>query len=181
MAKIDTLRDTQTAQARLPSRQPPIVKFLLVKLAARCNIKCTYCYWFRDGDVYKKPAILTIDTEQAFCRRLEEHINKFALEEFVVIFHGGEPLLFPKHRFVEFQNRLSGIKARTGCAIQCGITTNGILIDAEWAKILSDYAVDVTISLDGPPDIHDKSRIGFKGEGTYADTLRGVQFFEPPG
>jgi uncharacterized protein len=181
MSQIDISRDTQDAQARFPTREPPILNFLLVKLAARCNIKCTYCYWFRDADVYKKPATLTLDSEQAFCRRLEEHIKSFALEEFVIIFHGGEPLLFPKQRFIDFQHRLSGIAERTGCAIQCGITTNATLIDAEWAKILRDHAVDVTISLDGPPDIHDKNRIGFKGEGTYADTLRGVQFLRAAG
>ena len=34
-----------------------------MKLAQRCNIACTYCYWFRDADVYKKPAVLTAETE----------------------------------------------------------------------------------------------------------------------
>ena len=29
--------------------------FVLVKLASRCNINCTYCYWFRDAEVYEKP------------------------------------------------------------------------------------------------------------------------------
>jgi hypothetical protein len=25
----------------------PVFTFVLVKLASRCNINCTYCYWFR--------------------------------------------------------------------------------------------------------------------------------------
>lgn len=33
----------------------PEFTFVLVKLASRCNIACTYCYWFRDDEVYKKP------------------------------------------------------------------------------------------------------------------------------
>jgi uncharacterized protein len=175
MASLDTLRDTQTGDPRFLSREPPIFSFLLVKLASRCNIKCTYCYWFRDADVYKKPAILAADSEEALCRSLEEHINTFAMKEFLIVFHGGEPLLFPKRRFVQLQHKLSAIEARAGCAIQRGVCTNAILIDAEWARIFRDYAVDVSVSLDGPADIHDKYRIGFKGEGTHADTLRGIE------
>ena len=53
--------------------------FVLVKLASRCNIKCTYCYWFRDAMVYAKPAVLTPEAEDAFCHRLEEHIREFEL------------------------------------------------------------------------------------------------------
>ena len=73
--------------------EPPVFTFLLVKLAQRCNIACTYCYWFRDADVYKKPAVLTVESEDALCKALEAHIREFDLENFVVIFHGGEPLL----------------------------------------------------------------------------------------
>ena len=174
MSKVDGVQYT-TARVRPSQRQAPIVSFLLVKLASRCNIECTYCYWFRDGDVYKKPAILAAGSEELLCRRIEEHIERFALEEFVIVFHGGEPLLFPKRRFVGLQRKLRGIQERTRCVIHCGITTNAILVDAEWANIFLDYAVDVTVSLDGPPDIHDKNRIGFKGEGTYTETLRGIQ------
>ena len=54
----------------------PVFEFLLVKLASRCNIKCTYCYWFRDPAVYKKPPVLTVEAEDAMCRRLEDHIKR---------------------------------------------------------------------------------------------------------
>lgn len=150
------------------------VTFVLVKLASRCNIKCTYCYWFRDPDVYRRPALLTEEAEAAFLTKLEQHIEAFGLERFLLIFHGGEPLLFPKRRFAKLQDALNGIEARTGCAIGRGVCTNAILVDPEWADILKRYGVDVSVSIDGPPAIHDKNRIDFKGEGTLADTLRGI-------
>ena len=34
---------------------PRAFTFVLIKFASRCNIQCTYCYWFRDAEVYKKP------------------------------------------------------------------------------------------------------------------------------
>ena len=40
---------------------PPVFNFVLVKLASRCNIACAYCYWFRDSEVYNKPAVLTAE------------------------------------------------------------------------------------------------------------------------
>ena len=32
---------------------------LLVKVATRCNIDCSYCYWFRDAAVYDKPKLMS--------------------------------------------------------------------------------------------------------------------------
>ena len=155
--------------------EPPVFTFLLVKLASRCNIKCTYCYWFRDGEVYKKPTLLTVDAEKAFCEKIEQHITEFGLEFFMIVFHGGEPLLFPKHRFADLQERLMEIEERTGCMIDRGVCTNGILIDDEWVDLFKKYDIGVSVSVDGPADIHDAHRIDFKGLGTHADTIAGLE------
>src|SRR5262249_60676205 len=117
MANLDISGETRTDPSAALSREVPVFTFLLVKLASRCNINCTYCYWFRDADVYKKPAVLSVESEVAFCQRLEEHIRAHELDCFMLVFHGGEPLLFPKHRFVDFQERLDAIQERTGCQI----------------------------------------------------------------
>ncbi len=182
MANVDTSRGAanESGEAAIPEAaiplgdDIPVCTFVLVKLASRCNIDCTYCYWFRDAEVYRKPAVLTAEAESAFCERLEQHITEFELDRFNLVFHGGEPLLFPKHRFVELLKKLKGIEDRTGCWIERGVCTNAILIDQEWAEILKTYEVDVSVSLDGPPEIHDKYRVDFKGKGTHADVLRGI-------
>ena len=175
MANVDTLHDEQSVPAEDGGPDMSAFTFLLVKLASRCNIQCTYCYWFRDADVYKKPAVLTVDSEDAFCRRLEDHVNEFELEQFSIVFHGGEPLLFPKHRFVTLQEKILAIEERTGCMISRGVCTNGMLIDEEWVKIFNDFEVEISVSLDGPPEIHDKYRVDFKGHGTHADVVRGIE------
>lgn len=155
--------------------EKPVFNFVLVKLASRCNIACTYCYWFRDSEVYNKPAVLTKESEDAFCRRLEEHIVEHGMQEFMLVFHGGEPLLFPKHRFITLQEKLDAISERTGCEIERGVSTNAVLIDDEWAQILKKYQVNASVSIDGPPEIHDKYRIDFKGLGTHAGTVKGIE------
>jgi uncharacterized protein len=152
----------------------PLVRYLVVKLASRCNINCTYCYWFRDAEVYNKPPLLTLEAESALCERLKSHIERFGLSEFALFFHGGEPLLFPKSRFRDLMDRIRDIQARTGCRIDCDVTTNAMLVDHEWANLLATYDVRPAISLDGPAHIHDGRRIDFKGLGTHAATLRGL-------
>ncbi len=165
------------AALRRPGASPAAprpVAFVLVKLASRCNINCTYCYWFRDAEVYKKPAVLTPEAEDAFCLRLEEHIREFELPAFLLVFHGGEPLLFPKRRFDALMQKLRAIAERTGCYIKCGVTTNAILVDDEWIELFKAHDVDVSVSLDGPAEINDKYRVDFKGRGTLAQTLEGL-------
>ena len=113
MVNVETEAPSIRAKDAIPvAEEVPPFDFVLVKLASRCNINCTYCYWFRDAEVYNKPAVLTIEAEDAFCQRLEQHIEEFELDHFVLIFHGGEPLLFPKYRFVELQEKLLDIEDR---------------------------------------------------------------------
>jgi sulfatase maturation enzyme AslB (radical SAM superfamily) len=73
----------------------------------------------------------------------------------MVVFHGGEPLLFPKRRFITLQDKLRAIEKRTGCVIQRGVTTNAILIDREWTEIFKTYEVLPSVSIDGPAEIHE--------------------------
>jgi uncharacterized protein len=175
------LASEDTTVAMPSAAEPAPFDFVLVKLASRCNINCTYCYWFRDPEVYNKPPVLTLDAEDQFCARLEQHIRKYELDEFLLVFHGGEPLLFPKYRFRNLQNKLADIERHTGCKIERGVTTNAILIDEEWTRLFKAHDVNVTISLDGPPEINDKQRVDFKGRGTLAATLRGLDCLRAAG
>ena len=65
--------------------------------------------------------MLTREAEDAFCARLEEHIREFSLGQFLLVFYGGEPLLFPEQILKAFIKKLRAIEDRTGCAIQRGI------------------------------------------------------------
>ena len=44
---------------------------LLVKVATRCNIDCSYCYWFRDAAVYDKPKLMSADVLHQLLLRIE--------------------------------------------------------------------------------------------------------------
>src|SRR4026209_1901570 len=105
---------------------------LLVKVATRCNIDCSYCYWFRDAAVYNKPKLMSADVLRQLLQRIEQHVARYSLADFPIILHGGEPTLGGVENFLRFSKACEGISSRTGCEIPVAVTTNGILIDGRW-------------------------------------------------
>ncbi|HEY7298985.1 MAG TPA: radical SAM protein [Xanthobacteraceae bacterium] len=141
---------------------------LLIKVASRCNIDCSYCYWFRDAAVYAKPKLMNAEVLEQLLRRIEEHIVKYSMVELPLILHGGEPLLWGVENFYRISEASEAISARTECAIPIAVTTNGILIDEAWLDCFETRNIAVSISIDGPAHIHDIHRRTFQGTGTHA-------------
>ncbi|MHC2243902.1 radical SAM protein [Bradyrhizobium elkanii] len=155
-------------------QEQPITQ-LLVKVAARCNIDCSYCYWFRDAAVYDKPKLMSAEVLQQLLLRLEQHVARYSLVDFPVILHGGEPLLWGVDNFHRFAEACQGVSSRTGCEIPIAVTTNGVLIDDEWLDCFEARNISVAISIDGPAHIHDAHRKTFQGTGTHAAVERAAR------
>jgi uncharacterized protein len=158
-----------------------VFRYILIKLAARCNLKCSYCYWFRDDTVYEKPAVLTRQAEAAFLEKLAAHIRRYQLDYFSILFHGGEPLLFGKERFNAFCSKLRDMEQELDCKVNLAITTNGVLIDPEWARLFKGFRIAVSISIDGPERVHDERRVDFKGRGTFNKVLAALPILAAEG
>jgi uncharacterized protein len=148
---------------------------LLVKVATRCNIDCSYCYWFRDAAVYNKPKLMSAGVLRQLMQRIEQHVARYALIDFPIILHGGEPLLWGVENFHRFAEGCEDISSRTGCEIPVAVTTNGLLIDDEWLDCFETRNISVAISIDGPAHIHDIHRRTFKGTGTHAAVERAAR------
>lgn len=158
-----------------------IVDYLLLKAAARCNIACAYCYWFRDPAVYEKPKVMDRQTFRMLSQRIDTHIRKFSIPRFSVLFHGGEPLLCRKADFEEFCSSLRSFETSTGCVFKLDVTTNGLLIDSDWISYFKTFGVGVTISIDGPAASHDRFRVDFNGHGTFDRVIRAISFLRENG
>ncbi|WP_443749956.1 radical SAM protein [Asticcacaulis solisilvae] len=179
--------------AGLPARHPvsPEIEALrpidavVVKLAARCNMACSYCYWFRDPSVMALPKRMGEDVAAQLIARLREHILDHRLDRFVLVLHGGEPLLFGKAAFLRLGLAAEALAAETGCDIRLCITTNGLLIDEDWVLLFIRFRVAVTLSLDGPAEQHDRVRFDLRGRPTHARTVAALEqlrvFGQEPG
>ena len=148
---------------------------LLVKVATRCNIDCSYCYWFRDAAVYNKPKLMSAGVLRQLMQRIEQHVARYSLADFPIILHGGEPLLWGVENFHRFAQACEEISSRTGCEIPIAVTTNGVLIDDGWLDCFETRNISVAISIDGPAHIHDIHRRTFKGTGTHAAVERAAR------
>jgi uncharacterized protein len=148
---------------------------LIVKLAERCNIACTYCYYFENEErsALSRPARLTDYAANQLIFRIDEYLRSHVHNQVRVIFHGGEPLLYGKERFSALCGKLRELEhwARVELCIQ----TNAILVDKEWIDIFSEFSIGVGVSIDGPDKIHNLNRLDRNGRPTHQATISGVK------
>lgn len=145
---------------------------VLIKVASRCNINCSYCYVYNMGDSgwMDMPPHISDETTQAVARALGE-LTRIQDRPFAVVLHGGEPLLLgPK----KLRYLLSIIRNTLPSNAALSLQTNGILIDEEILDLCSETRTTVSVSIDGPLHVHDQNRVGHTGEGTYYKVLEGI-------
>lgn len=153
-----------------------VCKALVVKIASRCNLNCTYCYMYNGGDdTYKlQPKFMSRETMQALLDRVREHCLAHALSSFTFVFHGGEPLLASKALFREFVERARAVLGEL-VTVQFSVQTNGVLLDEEWCQTLGSLGIHIGISLDGLPEHNDKYRVDHAGKGSYHRIVEGFR------
>jgi len=167
-----------TADETVKFNPPGVVWNLVVKVAARCNIDCSYCYWFRDPSVYDAPKLMSERVADQLLVRVKEQITRYSPPEFYMVLHGGEPLLWGRTNFQSFADKCRRVADETGCPVRLGTTTNGVLIDERWLDCFQENDIGVTVSIDGPAHVHDVHRKTFAGGPTHALVERGIRLLE---
>jgi uncharacterized protein len=88
-------------------------------------------------------------------------------------FFGGEPLL-AWDLLIECARSARALARSTGSLLRMHITTNGTILDLPRARILRDLGVNLTVSLDGPPHVHNLSRIRVDGGSSFDAAVGGA-------
>lgn len=94
--------------------------------------------------------------------------------QYSISWQGGEPTMMglPFFRKVtSLQERVG----RPGSLVSNGLQTNTTLIDDDWAVHLARYNFLVGVSIDGPPEIHDKYRVFVDGRGAHSAVMKGLE------
>lgn len=140
---------------------------LTIVTSLGCNFACPYCF------EAKEPALLLDEVADAIVDRVEAALPD--LEQLGVTWFGGEPLL-GKRQLLDLSGRLVGMCTRGAVKYSASIITNGWHLDGPTAKQLADHHVrSAQITLDGPPDVHDRRRPRIGGASTFwtiVDNLR---------
>ena len=130
-------------------------RYLVLLLTTACNLECVYCYR-EDNDHF-----------QCMPHEVAEKGLRLAASSgcsFHIQFTGGEPTLEPE--LIEW---VASLVRKEGWPATIGIQTNGTVLDVSLIKMFKRYDIQVGVSLDGPPDFHEKLR------GKSGLTLRGLK------
>lgn len=152
----------------------PRVRLLILKVASRCNLACSYCYIYQSGDEAwrERSVVMQDETFSAILRWMQRQGFGSPNDPVTLLFHGGEPMLVGPDRLdawcFEVARRLGPNAAHFA------IQTNGVLINDRWVEVFQRHSVSVGVSIDGPPRVHDQHRFNHRGRGSYSAVLAGV-------
>jgi uncharacterized protein len=156
-------------------RPRPFRQFVL-KLTARCDLACDYCYMFELADQgwRGKPARMSRDVLQSAASRIAEHAERHELPAVDVILHGGEPLLYGADGLAEASTTIRrALPAEVAVGLR--LQTNGLRLDDAMLRVLDDHQVRIGVSLDGGRADHDRHRRTPDGRGSWSDVRAGVR------
>ncbi len=152
-----------------PARETPFT--VMAKPAGpACNLACAYCFYREKSSLFPSGAATLMGPEvlESFVR---QYLECRPRGEVCFAWQGGEPTLAGLEfyrRAVELQARYAG-----GRRVTNALQTNGVLIDDRWAEFLAEHRFLVGVSIDGPPQLHDRFRRDPAG-GPTADRVLGA-------
>jgi uncharacterized protein len=158
--------ETRTEPLQEPPETFPL-QTLVMNLTNQCNLSCEYCYEFGEDKVATpegKKKFMDLETaKQSVDFLFEQAAGRKAVH---ITFFGGETLMnFPLlKQVVEYA---SAKAAERSITIDYSLTTNATLLTPPIIQFLSDNRIGVTVSMDGPKELHDQLRVFSNGKGSY--------------
>jgi uncharacterized protein len=149
-------------------RPQPFRQFVL-KLTARCDLACDYCYVFAMADQTwrTRPARMSRSLLAAAIRRIREHVERHGLDGVQVVLHGGEPLLAGAD-LIDDVARSVRAGLPPDVHVDLRMQTNGLLLDRHLLGVLAAQRIRVGVSLDGDREGHDRHRRTADDRGSHA-------------
>lgn len=140
-----------------------------------CNLDCRYCFYLEKEALYKNDGKWRMSAPL-----LESYIRQYIEAQpgahVSFAWQGGEPTLLGLGFFqdvVRWQKKYAN-----GKTIDNALQTNGTLLDRDWASFLRENDFLVGVSIDGPQELHDRYRVGKKGESTFDRVMAGIHVLQ---
>lgn len=151
------------------------ISYLVLQVTQMCNLRCEYCvysgsYETRTHDNKR----MDLSTAQKAIDFLISH--SFDEDSIELGFYGGEPLL----EFALIKDCVKYIKEKAyGKKLHFHITTNATLLNKEVAEFFADNDFTVTVSLDGPREVHNRSRrFPESNEGSFDVVMKNLRYLQ---
>jgi uncharacterized protein len=141
-----------------------------VILTLDCNFSCNYCY---EGSLKTRQTM-----SEATADRLIDFIKarfRPGQQKLILDFYGGEPLL-AQERIRQIAGPLKEFAEGQGAEFCFTLVTNGSLLTPRTVEELKPFGLQVAkVTIDGPADLHDRSRPFRSGKGSFETILRNVR------
>ncbi|MFZ5788350.1 MAG: radical SAM protein [Acidobacteriota bacterium] len=147
-----------------------ILDRLVINVCQDCNLRCRYCY--AEGGGYGGPRrSLTVGRARTVADYFLDAFGEIRL----VQYFGGEPFLATEviDRTCDHIHDRCSREGRH--PPRFAVVTNGTRIDDRALDVIQRHAITVTVSLDGPQEIHDSLRVTAGGRGTFASVLVAIR------
>lgn len=137
--------------------------FFLIDLTNGCNMACSYCFRVPED----KKCVISGEMVINICEYILNHCKKHNICGITIQPWGGEPLLcIDKIVLIRrFFNKYPEIN------VDICVETNGTLLTEANIRLLKDNQIRYSVSVDGPPDLHDSQRPDQQGRPT-ADLIK---------
>jgi len=167
---VPSAQAERTARAPLDPAAIPLAT-LVLEAAQACNLRCTYCY-AGGGSYGGKARVMRPDLARRAARFLVESSGE--RETVTLVLFGGEPLLnLPALEAAVVEGETAA--RELGKKLVVSMTTNGTRFTPEALAFIAAHRIGISVSIDGPPSIHDANRPYAGAGGSYADVVAGVE------
>ena len=147
-------------------RKRPLQNILVKPAGPDCNMACAYCFYRAKSSLF--PETKTHRMSEVLLEEMIRQLMGGSPRQVSIGWQGGEPTLMGLPFFqkaVELEKRYGSAKV-----VGNGLQTNGLSIDAEWARFFKEYKFLIGLSIDGAGHIHDHYRESAGGGGSWART-----------
>ena len=161
--KLYTPDNYEPLAGNFKAKSGNVVKALCLHVAHTCNLNCSYCF-ASQGKYHGERALMSFEVgKQALDFLMENSGTRHNLE---VDFFGGEPLMNwdVVKQLVAYAR---SVEKERGKNFRFTLTTNGVLIDDDVIDFANKEMSNVVLSLDGRKEIHDATRVDYRGQGSY--------------
>jgi len=151
--------------------------YLLLHVCDACNLRCAYCYAEGCRDEGGRGR-MTAETARRSVDFLLDHCRPE--EGCVITFAGGEPLLNIEAVEAAATHARRRQRERAG-DLDLRILTNGTVMSPRILRLVSQQSIFLQISLDGPPEVHDRLRLTRRGDASSRKVLETIELLETAG
>jgi len=169
---VDDIEQERTCMAGFTEKVSSLSTMFYAKVVMNldCNLACAYCYeGSRKGRLY-----MSRETADLFVKFVKGRLS-LNKKEIRVTFYGGEPLLSSR-LILYIAGCLKDLAEAKGIGFSFALMTNGTLLTRAIVDQFKPLGLKtVSVTLDGPGDVHDRYRPFISGVGSFATIFGNIK------